>query len=206
MKECVENATHAIDLHTGAIHRSNMPQIRCDMNKPETARMAESFGAPVIIDSKIRDGSLRQAADDLDIPIIIYEAGEALRFDERSIQAGVAGIRSVMRELDMLGQVRTKKKPIESLVVSSSAWTRAPISGIFHTRIRLGEIVEHDDLLGSIADPFGETEVEIFSRHKGMVIGRTYLPLVNEGDAVIHIAQTDAIEEAADTFAEFIDG
>ena len=79
MTECVENATHAIDLHTGAIHRSNMPQIRCDMNKPETAANgANPFGAPVIIDSKIRDGSLREAADDLDIPIIIYEAGEAL--------------------------------------------------------------------------------------------------------------------------------
>lgn len=205
IKECVENSTHAIDLHTGAIHRSNIPQVRGDLKNPETVKMAEAFGAPVIIDSKVRDGSLRAAADELGIPIIIYEAGEALRFEERSIRAGVAGIKNVMRTLGMLNRVKSNREPIKPLVVSSSSWNRAPISGIFHTKIKLGEIVNLDDSLGSIADPFGETEIEIQSKHTGMVIGRTYLPLVNEGDAVVHIAQTDAVEAAADTFADFIE-
>jgi predicted deacylase len=205
IRECVENSTHAIDLHTGAIHRSNLPQIRGDLDSPETVRMAEAFGAPVVIDSRIRDGSLRAAADELGIPIVIYEAGEALRFDEQSIVAGVRGIRNVMRELGMLAAARSRKTAIRPLAVSASSWSRAPISGIFHTRIRLGEIVDYEGLLGSIADPFGETEVEIRSKHRGMVIGRTHLPLVNEGDAVIHIARTDAVEEAADAFADFIE-
>lgn len=205
IKECVENSTHAIDLHTGAIHRSNIPQVRGDLKNPETVKMAEAFGAPVIIDSKIRDGSLRAAADDLGIPIIIYEAGEALRFEERSIRAGVTGIKNVMRTLGMLSRVKSSREPIKPLVVSSSSWSRAPISGIFHTKIKLGEIINSNDSLGSIADPFGETEIEIQSKHTGMVIGRTYLPLVNEGDAVVHIAQTDAVEAAADTFADFVE-
>lgn len=201
--ECVAQSTHAIDLHTGAIHRSNIPQIRGDLQNSETLKMATAFAAPVVIDSKIRDGSLRAAADDLGIPIIIYEAGEALRFEERSIRAGVNGIRNVMRKLGMLSQAKTKSKLIKPLLVESSSWVRAPISGIFHTRIKLGHIVNKGDLLGSIADPFGETEISFKSKYTGMVIGRTYLPLVNEGDAVIHIAQTEAVDAAADTVAEF---
>src|SRR5690606_40263828 len=85
----VQNATHIIDLHTGAIHRSNLPQIRVDTDNKEALAMAEAFGTPVILHGKERDGSLRSLASELGIPLILYEAGEALRFDYAAIKAGV---------------------------------------------------------------------------------------------------------------------
>ena len=57
MTEIVDKCTHGIDLHTGAIHRSNLPQIRANLDDPETARLAESFGVPVLLNSNTRDGS-----------------------------------------------------------------------------------------------------------------------------------------------------
>lgn len=205
LTECIENSTHAIDLHTGALHRSNMPQIRGDLTNPQTMEMARAFGAPVVIDAKIRDGSLRDAAHELGIPIIIYEAGEALRLDERAIRAGIAGIRSVMRMLGMLTTKTTGKSAVDPLVVNQSAWVRAPISGLFHSRTQLGQTVSQGDLIGTIADPFGETEFDVIANHSGMVIGRTFLPLVNEGDAVVHIGHTDDLQEAAQAVDSFND-
>ena len=64
MTEIVANCTHGIDLHTGASHRANLPQIRGNLDDEETARLAKLFGVPVLINSRIRDGSLREAAAD----------------------------------------------------------------------------------------------------------------------------------------------
>ena len=92
LKEIVDKCHYGIDLHTAAVHRQNLPQIRANLDDPETARIAHAFHVPVLLNSNIRDGSLRQVAADRGIPILLYEAGEALRFDEHSIRAGVKGI------------------------------------------------------------------------------------------------------------------
>ena len=196
MKEIVEKSTHGIDLHTGAIHRSNLPQIRANLDDKETESLATAFDVPVIISSNLRDGSLREAANEFGIPMLLYEAGEALRFDEVSIRAGVQGIINVMRALEMLPpSKRQTKKHFEPVVARSSSWVRAPDSGILRAMVPLGGRVKKGTLLGIVADPFGETEVKVESLYNGIVIGRTNLPLVNEGDALYHIARFEDIQE-----------
>ena len=204
MQEIVSQSTHGIDLHTGAIHRSNLPQIRANLDDEETDKLARAFNVPVIISSNLRDGSLREAAAEYGIPMLLYEAGEALRFDEVSIRAGVQGIINVMRTLDMLPATRSKKsKQIEPVVARSSSWVRAPDSGILRAMVALGSRVKKDTLLGMVADPFGATEVAITSTYNGIVIGRTNLPLVNEGDALYHIARFEHVVEAANKVDDF---
>lgn len=198
MNEIVSQSTHGIDLHTGAINRYNLPQIRANLDDPETLELAKAFGAPVILNSALRDGSLREAADQQKIPILLYEAGEALRFDELSIRGGVEGIIRVMRSLGML-PVSRKAAPPEPMMARSSAWVRAPQSGIFRAFVKEGTRVTRDQtLLGVVSDPFGESEEEIWSPFSGIVIGQLKLPLVNEGDAVFHIAQFYRTDIAAD--------
>jgi len=199
MKEIVANCSYGIDLHTAAIHRNNLPQIRANISDAETERLARAFGAPVIIDANLRDGSLREAAAEHGIPMLLYEAGEALRFDEVSIRAGVKGIIHVMRTLDMLPPPRTKpKKVFEPVVARSSVWVRAAESGILRAMAPLGMRVKKDTLLGMISDPFGEKERQIVAGYNGIIIGRTNLPLVNEGDALFHIARFERAQQAAD--------
>ena len=204
MKEIVEKSTHGIDLHTGALHRDNLPQIRANLDDEETDRLARSFNAPVIISSNLRDGSLRECAAEYGIPMLLYEAGEALRFNEISIRAGVKGIVNVMRELEMLPPSRsTRKKHIEPVVARSSYWVRASESGILRAMVPLGARVKKNTLLGVVADPFGETEANVRAQYGGIVIGRTNLPLVNEGDALYHIARFEDIEEIEAKVDEF---
>ena len=196
MKEIVEKCTHGIDLHTGAIHRSNLPQIRANLDDKETHDLAVAFDVPVMISSNLRDGSLREAAAEFGIPMLLYEAGEALRFDEVSIRAGVQGILNVMRCLEMLpASKRQTKKRFEPVVARSSSWVRSPDSGILRAMVPLGARVGKNTLLGVVADPFGDTEVNVTSSFGGIVIGRTNLPLVNEGDALYHIARFEDIQE-----------
>ena len=184
----VDGSTHGIDLHTGAIHRSNFPQIRANLDDPDCEQLAHAFGAPVIINAGFREGSLRAAAAEASIPVIVYEGGEALRFDEASIRAGVTGITRVMRTLEMLPSKRPVRAPRKTLVIRSSKWVRAPRSGLLRTEIALGKAVQEGDALGVVADPFGDNEVRLESPMSGVVIGRTNLPQVYEGDAMFHIA------------------
>jgi len=196
MEQIVSQSTHGIDLHTGAIHRTNLPQIRANLDDAETERLARVFDVPVILSSNLRDGSLREAAAEHGIPMLLYEAGEALRFDEVSIRAGVKGIINVMRNLEMLPPSRRKNKShIEPVVARSSSWVRAADSGILRAMVPLGARVKKNTLLGVVADPFGATEIQLTSPYSGIVIGKTNLPLVNEGEAVYHIARFGDIEE-----------
>jgi uncharacterized protein len=189
IKEIVSKCTHGIDLHTGSRHRSNFPQIRADLDDPEAYKMTESFGVPLAIDAKIRDGSLRECAGDAGIPVILYEAGEALRFEEVYIRAGVKGVINVMRRIEMLPRSRSKKTVAPPIVSDQTSWLRAPESGVLRTFVPLGGKVETGQVIAMVADPLGTTETPMLAPTTGMVIGRTNLPLVYEGDATFHIAQ-----------------
>jgi hypothetical protein len=204
MTEIVEQSTHGIDLHTGAIHRSNLPQIRANIDEPQTAELAHVFGVPVILNADLRDNSLREAAAENGIPMLLYEAGEALRFDEVSIRAGLRGIINVMRHLEMLPATRRKtKREHKPLYARSSSWVRAPAGGILRTMVPLGASVVKSELLAILSDPFGEKEIEILAPCDGIVIGRTNLPLANEGDALFHVARYRKLETVTARVEEF---
>ena len=189
MEEIVARSDFGIDLHSAAFHRTNLPQIRVSPRKPETMALAEAFGPPVILTSKLREGSLRDAARQRNVDILLYEAGEGLRFDELAVRVGVTGILRVMRTLDMIsgkGVARQKVSPIQS---SASTWLRAPAGGLLRTFKTTGQSVAENDVLGIISDPFGEIETEVVADKPGLIIGRTNLPIVNEGDGLFHIAE-----------------
>ncbi|MCI5078409.1 succinylglutamate desuccinylase/aspartoacylase family protein [Oricola sp.] len=188
-----------IDLHSAAIHRTNLPQIRISADDPGTIRLAEAFGAPLILKSGLREGSLRQAAISRGVEIMVYEAGEGLRFDELAIRAGVTGILRVMQSLGMLGPKAVRSARTQPLFSHSSKWVRAPAGGILRAYKGTGEWVTGGDLLGIVSDPFGVNETEVRAATAGLVIGRTNLPVVNEGEALFHIASVDEAGLPAET-------
>lgn len=202
MSEIVDKCTHGIDLHTAAEGRANLPQIRVDLEAhPELRELAEAFAPPIILDSSNRDGTLRGAVGKL--PLLLYEAGEALRFDELAIRAGLKGILRVMRYLNMLPAGKAGERKSKPWLANNSVWMRAPQSGILRSRVPLGGIVEKDVVLGYISDPFGEAEQAVVSDVSGVLIGITKLPLVHEGEALYHVATTTSIKSAARAVDEF---
>lgn len=195
MSQIVSRCTHGIDLHSGSNHRFNLPHIRTSFADPAAQELAEVFGAPVMVDAKMRDGSLRQAVAEKGMPMLLYEAGEALRFDEYAIRTGVRGVISVMQSIGMLS---TKVKRVKKTVLhtSTSKWVRAPISGIVTKKAAIGSQVSEGDIIGVVSDPYDEEEKRIQTPVSGIVLGRLELPLVYQGDALFHIGVFEEDVEA----------
>jgi predicted deacylase len=187
MKEVVSRCTHGIDLHTAAQPRINLPQIRANLLDEETYRCAKAFGSPLLVHSTARDGSLREAASQKGIPILLYEGGEALRFDAGAISIGVEGILRVMAFLEMYPYTSSLLER-NSVEVRQTKWVRASKSGVFHLGVSLGEKVGKRQSLGLITDAFGEDRIKVRSPIEGMVIGHVQNPLVNQGDGIVHLA------------------
>ena len=188
LSQVVARADLAIDLHSAAVHRTNLPQIRINPNQRKVRDLAVAFGAPVFMASRVLEGSLREAAAEIGVDTLLYEAGEALRFDEPSVRVGLRGILRVMRSLEMLPARSRRTVRVEPLEGSGSQWVRADHGGLFRGFKGCGDTVESGELLGVVSDPFGATDLDIVAPSAGLVIGRTQLPLVHQGDALFHIA------------------
>jgi len=199
MTEVVEKCTHGIDLHTAAGGRTNLPQIRLDLDHyPDALPLAKAFAPPIIMDMATRNGTLRDACE---IPMLLYEAGEALRFDDVSIRAGLQGTLRVMRHLGMLPASKSSSVSHEPFIANDSEQ-----SGIFRSRVPMGAAIQKGQVLGVIADPLGGSEESVVSRRNGVLIGMTRMPLVHEGEALFHVACTAEVKLAAQAVDEFHQG
>ena len=188
VKEVVEKCQYGIDFHTGSQHRENLPQIRVNLEHPETRRLAEAFGAPFMYQARPRRGTLRSTARRRGVHYLLYEGGEPLRFNEEAIACGVRGTLRVLAALDMWeSEIEDLPRPFEA---SSTRWLRASRSGILHLDVALGELVAKGQILGHIGTDFFAAKARpIKAPHEALVIAYTNNPLVNQGDALIHLAR-----------------
>ncbi|MEA1902403.1 MAG: succinylglutamate desuccinylase/aspartoacylase family protein [Actinomycetota bacterium] len=183
--EVVSQCSVGIDLHTATNHRTNEPQIRADIDDPDTLRLAKAFSAPFTIHARQRRGSLRKAATDLGATVLVYEAGEAHRFNERSIDTGYVGIMRTLRDMDMVETRLPRAQPTQ--FIRRTRWVRARRGGLAEIRVTLGQVVEKGEPVASISDAFGIRATTVKATETGWVIARTMRPLVNTGDALVHI-------------------
>jgi uncharacterized protein len=188
-REIVKRSHYGIDLHTAALHRTNLPQIRMTPGDAELAKLADAFAPPVILTSKLREGSLRESAAEAGIRVLLYEGGEALRFDEEAIDAGVKGVLRVMKAIGMIASAPAVSPHATITHSSNSTWVRAPEGGILHSVRKVGDKVGLKEPIGIITDPLGSITVPVFADDDGIIIGRTTLPIVNRGDALFHLAK-----------------
>lgn len=188
LEHVIARCSLGIDLHTAAVHRYNLPQIRIAASNPYLVELAMAFGAPVILEAPLRDGSMRELAAERGTPMLLLEAGEALRFDELSIRIGVEGITRVLAHIGMIAADDGLTNMGIPARANHTLWLRAPRGGIAHLERRSGDVVHEGDLLATVSGLFGEDALEIVSPLDGIVIGHGTLPVVNQGDAIFHIA------------------
>ena len=189
MREVVDHCDYGLDFHCGSDDRINLPQVRADLTDDQTLALAEAFGAPVVLHSRPPKGSLRTAAVGRRKTVLVYEGGEAKRFTTDAIEAGVAGTFRVLKALGMLD--RAEPGPSAAAVCRESRWVRASRSGICRLDAELGDVVKKGQSLGVISDAFGDHRIAVKARVDGVVVGRRLNPLVNQGDAVVHIGMPD---------------
>ncbi len=185
-------AEFGLDFHTGSGGRTNLPQIRCNLDDPATATLARAFGTPVVIHSGLRDGSLRAHAASMGKPMLVFEGGEANRLDDTAISAGLAGAQRVMTFAGMT-EVSSITPPSQATeFFRSSSWVRAGRSGFCRLSVQLGQSVVEGQSFGTVIDPATGKRAPLKSKTTGIVIGRATEGLITAGDAVIHVASERA--------------
>lgn len=197
-QEIFDLADACIDLQTGFMNYTNLPQVYINPNDNAARQMADAFNAPVISHSTCEPGMLRTYAQSQNKPFLMYEAGEAMRFDERAIKVGKKGILNVMRQMGMLSEKETKSTHMQSLFAEKNIWVRASASGISHSQHHLGQHIKKGEALSVVRDPFGAAgEAVIRSEHEAVIVGMNNLPLVHEGEALFQLAIFPKMAHAA---------
>lgn len=184
MQEIIPLIDFGVDFHTGGAKINNTPQIRCVFEFAENVALAKKFSPPIIIDSPYREGTFRKEAAKKGKPILVYEGGESMRFDYTAINEGVNGCLRLLKNYKMIDIDAPNN---HSVKIKKDTWIRASASGLFHMNASNGAYVEKGDLLGVICNPFGGIEHQIFATVDGYIVGVNNQPVVNQGDALIHI-------------------
>ena len=184
MHEIIPQIDFGVDFHTGGAKINNYPQIRCVFDDKRNVELASLFAAPFTIDSPYREKTLRQEAEKKGKSILVYEAGESLRFNKLAITEGISGC---LRMLNHLKMIDSKIPTNKTILIKHTTWVRAKASGLFRTTKKYGYHIEKEEVIGTISDPFGEFEMELKAPEDGFIIGINNQPVINEGDALIHI-------------------
>jgi predicted deacylase len=184
MHEIVPQIDLGVDFHTGGARINNFPQVRCLLKDNRNLELAKMFGAPFILNSGYREKSFRHEASKHGKSVLVYEAGESMRFNEKAITEGVNGCLRLMKNLGMI-DVETEAGTTK--VLNDTTWVRATSSGMFRTSHKYGSPIKKNEVIGSISDPYGEMETPLKAPETGFIIGINNQPVINEGDALIHI-------------------
>ncbi len=185
-KKVLPLADYVVDFHTGSENRYNYPQLRINPRDPQTRLLAEAFGSPFILLNVPPNGSLRRVCRDVEKPVLVYEAGEALRFDDLAIEEGLRGLDRLLMSLGMVAQ--SKLGAPRQIAIGKSSWIRAPQAGIFHCLKKAGNYVHRDEPLGQVYDPYGGREhTLVTTARSGYLLSHNNTPVVYKGDALFHI-------------------
>jgi predicted deacylase len=193
-----------VDLHTGSFHRTNLPQLRADLNNPEVLSLTKGFGATVILHSTGGEGTLRRAAVDAGIPAVTLEAGEPLRLQEDAVDHTVKALFTLLDTMQMYNKRSLWGNPEPTYY--SSLWVRADQGGILMSNVKLGKRVKVGDLLGTVIDPISNEQVPINAPYQGRVIGMALNQFVMPGYATFHIATEAPLDDMPDADPDHEEG
>ncbi|TVP73865.1 MAG: hypothetical protein EA340_01855 [Nitriliruptor sp.] len=185
-EEVITGSDAGIDLHTAANHRTNVPQVRI-ADDERALELAITFGARFVMHAPLRPGSLRAVALDLGVPVLTFEGGQPLRFDEDVIDVALRGILRVLARLDMVDGA-PEPAAAEPMVLEASRWLRAERGGVLELHVGAGDLVQAGQPLWTTTSPLGAERASVAAEAAGYIIGATTLPLVQPGQALLHIA------------------
>lgn len=188
MDAVVDRCDLGLDFHAGSGDRTNLAQVRGNMDDPETHRLALAFGAAVVVHSEPIKGTLRGAALDRGRRVLLFEGGEPRRFSPAAVSAGTVGALRVLAALGMFdaGVPPSERPAFES---RTTKWLRAPRGGIFRLEVKLGDHIRTGQQVGVISEPGSRAQAPVRARTAGIVMGHAVNPLVYRGAALVHVAE-----------------
>lgn len=186
-----------VDLHTGSFHRTNLPQLRADLSRPEVAALAQNMGSIVVVHSEGTSGCLRRATVEAGIPAVTLEAGQPQQLQKSAVNHGIKSVENLLDSLSMLDRRpfwQLKSEP----VYYQSRWIRATSGGILFSDVELGALVKTGELLGVITDPITNARQELLAPFEGRVIGMALNQVMYPGFAAYHLGLQAPVAKVSD--------
>ncbi|MFT6335180.1 MAG: putative deacylase [Saprospiraceae bacterium] len=182
----VKHIDYLLDLHTASTGRINSYYIRADMDQPIVRKLALLQNADIIVHNPPSDGTLRGAADDLNIPAITLEVGNPSTFQKRLIRSGVDGVHNVLCHLNMVDDeiVEIKK---ETVICKSSKWIYTDTGGLLTVNAELRQILKKGEKIADLRNVFGIKIKEYCAPEDGIVIGKSISPVNQTGGRILHL-------------------
>jgi predicted deacylase len=186
IEKILKKTDYLLDLHTASFGRINSYYVRADMDRQPTNKLALLQNAQIIVNNKAHDGTLRGAADQLNIPAITLEVGNPATFQLKKIKSSMEGIHNTLIYLGMIADEYIQAEH-ETHLCNSSFWIYTDIGGLLTIHAELTEKVTKGDHIATIRDVFGNVLKEYTAPENGIVIGKSTNPANQTGGRIIHL-------------------
>ena len=194
MVEVISHCDRLVDLHTGSLNRTNLPQLRANLDNTDVVEFTRHFGSTAVLHSRKIRGNLRTAATDMGIPTVTLELGEPGSLQEQHIAFGVKVMETLLDNLDMVKRRRKWSQP--QPVYYNSRWVRVNNGGLLTTTVKVGARVRQGTTLGIIVNPITSESYKIRSPYNGRVLGMSLNQFMLPGYAAFNIGIVTSEAEA----------
>lgn len=195
-EEIVRHCDFLIDLHTGSLNKTNMAQVRANLEIPAVVEFTTKFGSTAVLHSRKLRGNLRSEATNQGIPAVALELGEPGSLQQEHVTEGVKIIETVLSGLDMSRRLWEvgESQPI----FYSSRWVRVNSGGLLISKVDVGERVGEGAVLGLMVNPITNESIDVVSPYSGRVLGMALSQFMLPGYAAFNIGIVADQEGAVD--------
>lgn len=185
---------YLIDMHTASFGRVNSLYVRADMDNEKMKQMAllqdadiilKNKGVPSAGDNISATRTMRAEAMLKGIPTITIEYGNPQVYQPEMTVRGVNGIKNVLNWLKMHDFEAPESS--QAVLCKKSYWIYLDQGGLLEVPVKLNQIVEKDEIIGQLRNPFGEIIKTYKSPERGIVIGKSSNPVNMSGGRIIHL-------------------
>ncbi len=200
-QKILSKINYLVDMHTASFGRINSLYVRADMSNDTIKKMALLQDADIILNSKglpsagVSSGSRTMRAEAMlkGIPTITVEYGNPQIYQHDMIDRGVAGIKKILNWLNMHDFTTTNYE--KALYCKKSYWLYVDEGGLLEVPVELKQVVEKDEIVGILRNPFGEVIKTYKSPEKGIIIGKSTNPVNISGGRIIHLGIIENINQ-----------
>jgi len=182
----VRHFDYLLDLHTASTGRINSYYVRADMKAPRVRQLALLQNADIIVHNPPMDGTLRGAADTMNIPAITLEVGNPSTFQKRLIRSGITGIHNVLCHLNMVDDT-IEELDKQCVLCKSSFWIYTDRGGLLTVPVELRQRLKKGQLIASLRNIFGQKIKDYYAPCDGIVIGKSVSPVNQTGGRILHL-------------------
>src|SRR6185503_13422986 len=150
--------------------------------------MASAYGAKWAVKSAPtgeRPGTLMAVAAQNGVAAMLAESGGRGQVIEEDVARHVTGVLNILRTIGAISGRTERVDP--PTVLKSFEWLRSPVEGIFHSHVRVDQVVKPRDMVGDITDLVGDPLAALTAPVGGVVLFIVTSPAIKKGGLILGI-------------------